>query len=454
MQIVVVGCGNVGATIARSLAKEGHNITVVDNNIRALHDVADEMDLMGIEGNGSTLEVLMAAGVNTADLLIAVTDSDERNLLCCLIAKKAGTKYTIARVRNPEYKNEIEFIKGDLGLSMFVNPELSAADETARLLRFPTAIEIDTFARGRVELLKFEVTKESPLCGTALKFMPKKLNCDVLVCVVERGKETMIPDGDFTIWEGDRVSVVATGKKATQFFKAIELNQGRVKNCMIIGGGEISYYLARKLLSSGVEVKIIEKDKKRCDELAEALPEAIIINGDGADKDLLGEEGLERTEAFVSLSNHDEENVMMSIYAHKKNPKAKIVTKVHRNAYDEIINDLNVGSIINPKLLAAEDVVQYVRSMAHTIGSNMETLYQLNSGNAEAIEFRVKEDIAGLVGIKLMDLKLKKNVIIACIIHKGVIETPKGLSTISVGDTVVIVTTETGFDDITDILAE
>jgi len=450
MQIVVVGCGNVGSTIAKSLVREGHDITVVDNNIRALHTVTDEVDILGIEGNGSTLEVLEAAGVKTADLLIAVTNSDERNLLCCLIAKKAGTKYTIARVRNPEYKSEIEFIKGDLGLSLSVNPELSAAAEIARLLRFPTAIEIDTFARGKVELLKFEVTKDSPLCGTALKYMHKKLNCNVLICVVERGNETMIPTGDFTVWEGDKVSFVASGKQATQFFKAIDINQGRVRNCMIVGGGETAYYLAQKLLASGVEVKIVEKEKRRCDELAEALPEAIIINGDGADKDLLGEEGIERTEAFVSLSNHDEENVMMSIYAKKKNPKAKIITKVHRNAYDEIINDLNIGSIINPKLLAAEDVVKYVRAMSNTIDSNIETLYQINSGKAEALEFTVRE--SSLVGKPLMELKLKQNVIIACIIHNGVIETPKGSSTISMGDTVIVVTTETGFDDITDIL--
>lgn len=451
MQIVLVGCGNVGSTIARSLSKEGHDITVVDNNMRPLQDLTAELDSLGIEGNGSSLEVLEAAGAKTADLLIAVTDSDERNLLCCLLAKKAGTKNTIARVRNPHYKNEIEVIKGDLGLSLSVNPELSAAAEIARLLRFPTAIEIDTFARGKVELMKVEVKKDSPLCGTALKYMGKKLNCNVLVCVVERGNETMIPTGDFTMWEGDKVSFVASGKQAATFFKAVGISQGRVKTCMIVGGGDTAFYLASRLLASGVLVKIVEKDKKRCDELADALPEAIIINGDGADKDLLGEEGIDRTEAFVSLTNHDEENVMMSIYAKKKNPKAKIITKVHRNAYDEIINDLNIGSIINPKLLASEDVVKYVRAMTNTIGSNMETLYQLNAGKAEAIEFTVKE-ASGLVGVPLMELKLKPNVIIASIVHKGVVETPTGSSVISVGDTVIIVTTETGFDEITDIL--
>lgn len=452
MQIVIVGCGNGGASIAKSLSKEGHNITVVDINERNVRDVSDEADMMGIVGNGSTLEVLEEAGVKTADLLIAITDSDERNLLCCLIAKKAGTDYTIARVRNPEYKKEIEFIKDDLGLSLSVNPELSSAEEMARLLKFPAAIEIDTFAGGKVELLKFEVKKDSPLCGMTLKHMHKELDSDVLVCVVERGNETMIPTGDFTMWEGDKISFIASGKKATQFFKAAKLNQGKVSSAMIVGGGDTCIYLAELLLAGGVEVKIIEKDRGRCDELAERLPEAIIIYGNGADKELLSEEGIEHTEAFVSLTNHDEENVMMSVYAKKVNPKAKLITKVHRNVYDDIINDMNIGSIINPKLLASEVIVKYVRAMSNTIDSNIETLYSLNSGKAEALEFLVKE-ASGMLDKPLMELKLKPNVIIACIIHKGQIETPRGMSKISMGDKVIIVTTESGFDDITDILA-
>ena len=258
MQIVLVGCGNVGADIAKSLSREGHNITVVDVNERLVKDLSDELDLMGYAGNGATIEVLEDAGVKSADLLIAATDSDERNLLCCFIAKKSGTAYTIARVRNPEYKKEIEFIKEDLGLSLVVNPELAAAEEIARLLKFPSAIEIDTFAKGRVELLKFEVTKESPLCGMQLKYMSKKLDCNVLVCTVERGNETMIPNGDFTMWEGDKISFIASGKKAAQFFKAAKMNTGRVRSAMIVGGGMICVYLANILITSGVEVKIIE----------------------------------------------------------------------------------------------------------------------------------------------------------------------------------------------------
>ena len=452
MQIVLVGCGNVGADIAKSLSREGHNITVVDVNERLVKELSDELDLMGYAGNGATIEVLEDAGVKNADLLIAATDSDERNLLCCFIAKKSGTAYTIARVRNPEYKKEIEFIKEDLGLSLVVNPELAAAEEIARLLKFPSAIEIDTFAKGRVELLKFEVTKESPLCGMQLKYMSKKLDCNVLVCTVERDNETIIPNGDFTMWEGDKISFIASGKKAAQFFKAAKMNTGRVRSAMIVGGGMICIYLANILISSGVEVKIIEKDKRICEALAERLPEAIIINGDGADKTLMEEEGILNAEAFVSLTNHDEENVMMSVYVKKVNPKAKLITKVHRNVYDDIISDLNIGSIINPKLLAAENVVKYVRAMSNTIDSNIETLYTLNGGKAEALEFKVNEASA-LIGVPLAILKLKQNVMIACIIHKGQIEAPGGQSTIQMGDTVIVVTTERGFVDINDILA-
>lgn len=451
MKIVIVGCGNVGSTIARQLSFEGHNITVIDSNESAVRKICEGWDVLGMVGSGTSLSVLREAGVGSADLVISVTDSDERNLLCCLMAKKAGAGHTIARVRNPEYKEDMDFVRDDLGLSMFVNPEYAAADEIAKLLKFPTAIEIDSFARGRVELLKFEVTKDSPICGIALKNLQSKVDTKVLVCVVERGNEVFIPKGDFTIWEGDKVSFVASAKEAIHFFKAVGINQGKARTCMIVGAGDTAFYLAEKLLATGVEVKIIEKDEKRCNELADKLPGAIIIHGDGQDKSLLEEEGIGRTESFVTLTHMDESNVMMSIFAKKTNPKAKLVTKVHRSTYDDIIDDMNIGSIINPKLLAGEYVIKYVRAMQNTLGSNIETLYKLNGGKVEALEFTVGAD-ESIVDIPLMKLQIKPNVIVCCIIHKGMLETPSGSSCIRKGDTVIIVTTERGFSNINDIL--
>lgn len=452
MKIVIAGCGNVGLSLAKILSKEGHDITVIDPDEHAVHAGTDGFDLMGIVGSGSNISVLEQAEVSKADLFIATTDSDERNLLCCLMCNKLGVHKTIARVRNPEYKDEIELIKDDLGLSLAVNPELYAANGIARILRFPTAIEVDTFARGRAELMTFEVKEDCPLIGVQLKNLHRELNAEVLICVVERGDETMIPSGDFTILEGDKISFVASGKKAVQFFKALNMNQGRVKSCMIIGGGSTSYYLAKQLISTGVEVKIIEKEKKRCDELAEMIPEAITICGDGADRNLLEEEGLERMEAFVALTNRDEQNAMMAIYAKKRNPKVKLVTKVHRSAYEEIVSDLNIGSITNSKVATTETVLKFVRAMSDSLSGRMETLYRISSGKAEALEFVATSDTSVLLNRPLMDLKIKKNVIVACILHKGQVIIPRGQSVISEGDHVIIVTTETGFDELTDIL--
>ncbi len=451
MKIIIVGCGNVGATIARNLSDEGHDITIVDVNDSSIKDLSKELDVMGVIGSGTELSVLKEAGVEASDLVISVTDSDERNLLCCLLSKKSGAKKTIARVRNPEYSNEIEFIKDDLGLSLSVNPELSAADEMLRLLKFPSAIEIDTFAGGRVELFKFEVTKESPLCGVALKHMSKRLEAPVLVCVVERGNETFIPDGNFTMWEGDKVSVVASGKRAAAFFRVAGLNKGQVKDVMITGGGDISFYLAKALIASSVNVKIIEENKKRCEELSELLPKAIIINGECSDKNLLLEEGIEKIGGFVALSDSDEENVMLSIFAKSVNPEVKLITKVHKNAYDDIISNMNLGSIINPKLLTGEAIVKFVRAMSLKTSSSMESLYRLCNERVEALEFRAEKG-SPLIEVPLMKLNIKENVLVASIVHKGAIETPKGSSVIYEGDSVIIVTTNKGFKELSDIL--
>lgn len=450
MQIIIVGCGNVGTSLTEELSEEGHNITVVDTNAARVEEVANRCDVMGIVGNGASFLIQKEAGISAADLMIAVTASDELNLLCCLIAKKAGGCHTIARVRNPIYNKEIAYIKEELGLSMVINPEQAAANEIARLLKFPSAIKVDTFAKGKVELLKCKLGEDSILAGHPLTDISAKLHCDVLICTVERGDEVFIPSGNFELQAKDVISVVASPKKANEFFKKIGMTTNRIKNCMIVGGGETTYYLAKQLLPMGIEVKIIEQDKARCNELSELLPQAMIICGDGTERSLLLEEGVEQTQAFVTWTSMDEENIMLTLFA-KSISKAKNVTKIHRIEYDEIIESLDLGSVLYPKNITAEYIIQYVRAMQNSIGSNIETLYQLIENKVEALEFRVHEQ-SELIGIPLKELRLKDNLLLACINRRGRIITPGGQDTIEVGDTVIVVTTNRGFHDLKDIL--
>ncbi len=450
MQIIIVGCGNVGTTIAQQLSKEGHNITVIDMDGHKVEAVANHYDVMGIVGNGASFSVQNEAGIEKADLMIAVTASDELNMLSCLIAKKAGDCSTIARVRNPLYNKEIAFIKEELGLSMVINPEYAAACEIARLLKFPSAIKVDTFAKGRMELLKCKINEGSILHGRPLTYLSSGLHCDVLICTVQRGDEVFIPDGNFELREKDVISVVASPKKANEFFRKIGMATNRIKSCMIIGGGETTYYLAQQLLPMGIEIKIIEQNKERCNELSELLPQALVIHGDGTDRNLLYEEGLPRIHAFVSWTSMDEENIMLSLFA-KSVSKAKTITKVHRIDYDEIIENLDLGSVLYPKNITAEYILQYVRARQNSIGSNIETLYQLIEDKVEALEFRVSKQ-SKLIGVPLKELRLKENLLIAGINRKRISITPGGQDTIEVGDTVVVVTTNQGFHDLEDIL--
>lgn len=412
--------------------------------------MANQYDVMGIVGNGASFSVQNEAGIEDADLMIAVTASDELNMLSCLIAKKAGGCCTIARVRNPIYNKEIAYIKEELGLSMVINPEYAAACEIARLLKFPSAIKVDTFAKGRVELLKCKINEGSVLHGRPLTYLSSGLHCEVLICAVQRGDEVFIPDGNFELQEKDVITVVAPSRNANEFFKKIGMATNRIKTCMIIGGGETTYYLAKQLLPMGIRIKIIEQNKERCNELSDLLPQAMIIHGDGTERNLLLEEGLDKVHSFVSWTSMDEENIMLSLYA-KSTSKAKTITKVHRIDYDKIIDSLDLGSVLYPKNITAEYILQYVRAMQNTIGSNIETLYQIIENKVEALEFRVNEQ-SRLVGVPLKELQLKDNLLIACINRKGIVITPGGQDSIQMGDTVVIVTTNQGFNDLKDIL--
>ncbi len=451
MRIIVVGCGNVGLTLTEQLSKEGHNITVIEEKSSVVQTAVNNLDVLGIVGNGASYSIMKDAGIDKADLMIAVTDSDELNLLCCLIAKKAGNCHTIARVRNPIYKKEINFIKEELGLSMVINPEEAAATEAGRLLKLPSATKIETFARGRAELVRLIIDENSRLKDLALKDIPSDLKKHVVIAVVTRGNDVFIPDGSFILRAGDEITIIGSSKNTVSFFKKLGLPSAKVHSTIIIGGGETGYYLAMQLLALGIKVTIFDKDPQRCKELTELLPQALIINGDGTDKDMLLEEGVMSTESFVSLTNLDEENIMLSMYVKSINPKAKLITKVHRVNYGEIIGSLGIGSIIYPKNITADRIVQFVRGMSVSKENNIETLYKLNDDRVEALEFIVKYG-SPIIGVPLAKLKLKKGILIACINHYGEIISPTGESVIRDRDSVIVVTTQTGLNDINDIL--
>ncbi len=450
MKIIIVGCGNVGAALAEQLSNEGHDITIIDINEKLVSNISNTFDVLGVAGNGASLNVQREAGINAADLLIAVTGTDELNLLCCLIAKKAGGCHTIARVSNPVYSREIGFIKEELGLSMIINPQMAAAREIGRLLKYPSALKVDTFAKSRVELVIYKIWEDSPLCNVKLKDMSGKIHCNVLIPIVERGEQVIIPDGEFELKAKDEITIIAPMKNTIEFFNSIGAPAAVTKDIMMIGGGITTIYLAKQLLAMGVKVKIVERDIARCDELTEMLPKALVICGDATEKELLLEEGLRTVGAFAAMTNFDEENIMLALFA-KSLSKAKLITKVHRISYDEIIDNLEVGSVIYPKYITAESIIKYVRAMRNSIGSNIETLYRLNDNRVEALEFHIGKD-SPVVGIPLKELKLKPNMIIGCITHKGQVEMPNGNSVIEVDDMVVLITTTTGLHDIRDAL--
>lgn len=449
MNIIIIGCGKVGITLAELLSAEHHDITLVDESNQKLQSIPESLDALRVQGNGASINTLMEAGIEITDILISVTGSDELNLLCCLIAKKAGKCHTIARVRNPIYNKEIEFIKEKLGISMIINPELTAAAEISRLLRFPSAIKIDTFAKGRVELLKFRIRPEFKLNDMPIHQFGR-VHGNVLICAVERGNEITIPDGNFVLKDNDVLSIVSSPKNAAEFFRSIGLKTNQVRNTLIVGGGKIAYYTAKFLQEMKIDVRIVEINQARCDELSELLPDATVIHGDGTDKQLLLEEGLAEAESFCTLTSLDEENILLSLYA-QANSGAKLVTKVNKIAFTDIINNLDIGSVIYPKYLTADYILQYVRAMQNSIGSNVETLYQILDNRAEALEFAIREKSV-VTDIPLSELSLKKNLLIGCINRHGKIRIPRGQDSIQVGDTVIIVTTQKGLHDIQDIL--
>ena len=453
MKIIIVGCGKAGSELASVLSQEGNDITIIDRNENTVDELCDKYDVMGTVGNGASYSVQKEAQIEQADLLIAVTGSDELNLLCCLTARMAGKNvHTIARLRNPDYNEEIAFLKEELGLAMVINQEQTAAREFARVLKFPSAIEIDTFVKGRVELLRFRIPAGSVLDGMNLIDMHTKLHCNVLVCTVEHGGDVQIPNGEYVLHSGDVISIVSDAAEEENFFRRIGIHTNKVRNAMIVGGGDIAFYLAKMLIEYGIRVKIIERKFERCEALSELLPKADIIHGDGSDQQLLLEEGLDNMEGFVALTDIDEENVILSLYA-RKNGVRKIVTKINHIAFDEVIDSLDLDTTVHPRALTAEYILQYVRARRNSEGSNVETMHRIVDNKAEALEFVINDSFQR-AGIPLQDLRPRPGNLLACIYRSGKIILPRGQDVLLKDDTVIVVTTNRGVNDINDIFKE
>ena len=452
MKIIIVGCGKVGLTLAEQLTKENHNVTVIDTNYNKLRAVTDSIDVMCIEGNGISTPTLMEAGIDTADILIATMETDEKNVMCALVAKSLGHCQVISRIRTSSYVDEIRNIKDKLNIAMVLNPDKAAAEEIGKLVGFPSSVKrIDTFARGRINVVAVTIPENSIIEGYRIKDLSRVIKANILICAIERDGDVIIPDGNSILHGGDVISFVGLHSQQNLFFKELKMATDLPKSLLIIGGSNIAYYLARAVEST-MAVKIIDVDRDRCEELSMLLDKTTIINGDASDQQLLLEEGIESTDAVATLTGIDEENIMISLYASSVS-SARVITKINRITFENVISTLDVGSVVNPKVITADNITQYVRGMQNSLGSNIETLYTFANGQAEALEFRVTKDFKKL-NIPLMGLHLKSNLLIACIYRQGRVIVPNGHDELVEGDTVIVVTTQTGLNDLNDVLFE
>ncbi len=438
VKIIIVGCGKIGSTLAGKLNEVGNDVVVIDQSPAKVKEVASKYDLMGVIGNGATRDTLKEAGVDSAHLVIAVTGSDELNLLCCVMAKKKSGCAAIARVKNPEYSGDSNYLKEELELGLVINPEYSAAEEIARLLKFPMAINIESFSKGKVDLIRYRLTENSALIGLSMKEAMIKFRSEVIVCTVERGEDVFIPKGDFVFAEKDVISFAATQKSAAAFISKINRRkQESVKSATIIGGGVTTHYLLELLCRSGIDIKVIEKNPEICDELSTKFDNVTVICANPSDEKVLIEEGVLKTDAFISLTDLDEENILLSLFA-KNGGSNKVITKINKIEYDSVISKLELDSIIYPKNIASDQIIRYARAKRKTIGSSMETLYNLIPGQVEATEFIVGERSA-LIGKPLLSIKFNENILIASVIRGKQVIVPRGSTALETGDSVVVV---------------
>ncbi len=449
MKIIIVGDGKVGSALSENLSREGHDITIIDSRKDVLEKSMESIDVNTIKGNGTSASVLTRAGADKADLLIAATSMDEVNILCCLMGRKLGTERTIARVRNPEYSEQLAMFEDEMGLSMAVNPELASAKEIARLVSFPSAFSIGTFAKDRVYMAEFKLSEGNPLIGAPV-YRIQELGCsDVLIGAVQRGRSAFIPDGSFMLEAEDRIHIVGDYKSIGNYLKSVGQFEKKVRSVIIVGASLITHYLSEMLLDLGIEVKIIEKSESKCEQFCEMIPGAMVINGDGTDKELLDSEGLTNFDAFVALTNMDEENLIISLYASYKGVP-KVITKINRLGYADVIRKAGIDRVISPKSIATNQIIRFVRNTENSEGNRIKTLYRVIGDSAEVVEFAATASTDNL-GMPLSELPLKDELLIATIVRNGEVIIPKGKDCILEGDSVIIVTSIKQLKDLNEI---
>jgi len=449
MKIVIIGLGTIGRTILKSLSGKAHTITIIDEDRNLVEALIEKFDVFGVVGNGACMDIQNEAHVESADLVISLTRNDELNVFACLVAKRLGVKNTVARVRNPAYRKQIAEMKDDLGISMVVNPERETANEIFNMISLPSVARIEHFAEGKALLVEVVAAKGCSLIGESLISLGKKLTSRVLICAVQRGDTVVIPSGNFTIEEGDKIHFTADVKNLGDFLAEINLVKSPFKNIMIVGGGRVGFYLADMLSRKKYVVKLIEENPARAEDLAEMLPRVTLICGNGTQHDLLLEEGIEAMDAFVALTNNDEENIIVSMFANKKNVK-KTITQIHIDDFYGMLDELGIDNYVAAKNVVAGRILSYVRALANTKGSNVLTLYRLVNNQVEALEFAANRQ-EWFCDKPLKELSIKKNCLIAAIIRKNEVIIPNGDSVIRLGDNVVVVTTHKNFDDLTDV---
>ncbi len=454
MRILIVGDGKVGHTLADQLIQEGHDVVIIDRDENVLAKAEETLDVMCIEGNGANAKTLLDAGVDKADIIVAATASDETNMLCCLVAKRLGAKYSIARIRDPEYNESLTLLQYELGIDVTINPERATALEISHLLRFPYASNIESFAKGHVELVEFRVQEGDIIIGRALKELPTK--CPnlprVLYCTVEREGKVTIPNGDFVIHEGDRIHVAGEMVTITNFFRMMGRAAMRIKDVMLLGGGRISYYLAKMIVAMGIHVTMVEINEEKARELSEQLPQVDVIAGDGTDQELLEQENLAGMDAFIALSDRDEENLMTGLYAQQLGVD-KVIVKSNRSSYQSVIGSLGLDSLVSPRIITCNNLLRYVRARVNAGGTTVEKLHRLVGGKAEALEFIARKGDP-YIGIPLKNLNVKPGTLVAVILHRGRVIVPFGNDVINAEDHVVIISTETGISDLNEVICK